>query len=1200
MPSAYSNSPFLSLRPDSECGRTKLNGASSTKSFASLSGSASPTTNGKVNGHSGHANGSRDDEFLRLASPQQDLLLLHGPGQKYSLEKSKEIPELQGDREVLVQVLAIGLNPVDWKGADYGFSQPSYPWINGRDFAGIVVRGSRSSSRVQQGDVVFGASTDYRDVRKAAYQEYVVTTDYNVTRIPQGVTVKEGAALGVAYVAALVSLGVSFGLDLTNLRNAPAGPDFARLIRSLDPRELPEDIRGEVFSGIPQSERPQPGEWLVIWGAHSMTGQIALQIAKHAGLKVACVADIARGGARLSELGADFLVDKYDDKRAIEILKAVTGGKLRLGIDCNGKDSATSLQEALSQADTGLKSHILGLAGLPKHVGKGVVHHSVPIKIFHEAPSVGEAMSVWLEELLVAKSLKLPDVEIAEGGLAGINDALDRMRTGHISGKRIVVPVGAESRSGHQSPVTNGVVPNGISAPATDSHDLSYADELNSDPERVRFAYWVPNVSGGLVISKIKQRTSWDLKSNVRYARTAERVGFEYALSQIRFMAGYGADNQHEPVSFSQALLMSTERLKVIAALLPGPWNPAVAAKQIASIDNYSEGRVCVNVVSGWFRAEFASIGQWWLDHAERYRRSKEFIQCLKGIWTNDKFTFKGDFYQFHDYPLKPKPLNLPGRPYPEIFQGGNSDDAKENAGSVSDYYFMNGNTLEGFQTQISDVKERAKKNDREGQVGFALNAFVICRETEEEAIRVLQEIQGKADAEAVEGFRQQVQNAGSSTSNKSGMWANSKFEDLVQYNDGFKTKLIGTKEQIAERIVLLKSLGVSIILCAFLHYEEEIESFGKEVLPLVRELEAKGRGKDVEFEIARTGDVYRKNSEKSSVVQGHSHGESRGTLDVSAQTLRRCGAAVRSEDSEAVADTKQAALGRVIEATSQPPPIEEVSVLNTQRTAVTLEETSVMTPFQIAQQPKIPPGSAASRGMDPEVVKSPEALKTSDEREHLPEASSHRKEEECFHSKTPELNTDEGVLHVHDPCEQGGATLPSLSAPTTVDTIETAAQTSANARGAPTDEAAASRPWALQTQAGSIDSKVDSVVVVTPTSSVEEQQHLDDESVTTAKDSEDSQPPPGTDAAAPCVLPRSDNQPRVSTDPKVVSLDEGSQSLQGDLAISERPRSLPSASMESESRPAVSHEPRRESRDGGGFFRALRRGLSGRSRAGW
>jgi alkanesulfonate monooxygenase len=157
-------------------------------------------------------------------------------------------------------------------------------------------------------------------------------------------------------------------------------------------------------------------------------------------------------------------------------------------------------------------------------------------------------------------------------------------------------------------------------------------------------------------------------------------------------------------------------------------------------------------------------------------------------------------------------------------------------------------------------VKERARKVGREGEVKFAVNGFVIVRETEEEAVQVLKEIQGKADTEAVEGFREAVKQAGASTGDKKGMWADSKMEDLVQYNDGFKTKLIGTKEQVADRIVLLKSLGVDLVLTAFLHYEDDIEQFGKEVLPLVRKLEAAGRGKDAEDEIKRTGDIYRKN----------------------------------------------------------------------------------------------------------------------------------------------------------------------------------------------------------------------------------------------------------------------------------------------------------------------------------------------------
>jgi alkanesulfonate monooxygenase len=251
--------------------------------------------------------------------------------------------------------------------------------------------------------------------------------------------------------------------------------------------------------------------------------------------------------------------------------------------------------------------------------------------------------------------------------------------------------------------------------------------------------------------------------------------------------------------------------------------------------------------------------GEWWLEHGERYRRSNEFIRCLKGIWTapdDEGFTFGGDFYRFRNYKLSPKPLQ---KPYPEIFQGGNSDDARENGGHVSDWYFMNGNDIDGFREQIDDVRARAKKYGREGQVKFAVNGFVIVRDTEEEAVQVLREIQGKADAEAVHAFKDAVQQAGASTGNKKGMWASSDFKDLVQYNDGFKTKLIGTKEQIADRILLLKSLGVNLVLTAFLHYDDEVERFGKEVLPLVRKLEAEGRGKNSEDEVRRTGEVYAK-----------------------------------------------------------------------------------------------------------------------------------------------------------------------------------------------------------------------------------------------------------------------------------------------------------------------------------------------------
>ncbi|MFJ4835357.1 LLM class flavin-dependent oxidoreductase [Streptomyces sp. NPDC088747] len=254
--------------------------------------------------------------------------------------------------------------------------------------------------------------------------------------------------------------------------------------------------------------------------------------------------------------------------------------------------------------------------------------------------------------------------------------------------------------------------------------------------EPVRFAYWVPNVSGGLVTSKIEQRTDW---------------GYEYNR---------------------ELAVLATERLKVIAAVHPGLWHPGVLAK-------------------------FTALGEPWLEHDERYRRSEEFIRALRQVWTEDHTELAGDFYWLRDFTLKPKPTE-----------------------------------------QLADVHRSAAEAGRRAPK-FGLNGFLIARDTEAEARDTLREIVAKADSEAVEGFGAAVKQAGQATSDGKGMWQDSSFEDLVQYNDGFRTGLIGTPEQIAERIVAYKRLGVDLLLLGFLHYHEEVEYFGRRVLPLVRELEA-------------------------------------------------------------------------------------------------------------------------------------------------------------------------------------------------------------------------------------------------------------------------------------------------------------------------------------------------------------------------
>ena len=352
----------------------------------------------------------------------------------------------------------------------------------------------------------------------------------------------------------------------------------------------------------------------------------------------------------------------------------------------------------------------------------------------------------------------------------------------------------------------------------------------------LKFAYWVPNVSGGLVVSTIEQRTDWQLPYNSRLAKIAEDSGFEYALTQTRYAASYGADKQHEASAFSLALLGATERLRVIAAFHPGMWHPGVLAKWLITADHLSGGRAAVNIVSGWLKDEFVNFGLEWLEHDERYVRTEEFIRALRGLLTEDGYTQDGKYYSIDGFTLNPKPVDVPGRPHPEIFFGGNSTAAQATAGRVADWYFSNGRTLEGYEENVAGVLASAAEAGRSPR--FGLNGFVIARESRQEAEDTLREIVAKAHRPAVEGFRQSVQEAGASTKDGKGMWADSSFEDLVQYNDGFKTRLIGTPEEIADRIIEYKKVGVNLLLTCYLHFQEEVAAFGRDVMPVVREKE--------------------------------------------------------------------------------------------------------------------------------------------------------------------------------------------------------------------------------------------------------------------------------------------------------------------------------------------------------------------------
>jgi D-arabinose 1-dehydrogenase-like Zn-dependent alcohol dehydrogenase len=240
-------------------------------------------------------------------------------------------------------------------------------------------------------------------------------------------------------VAAALALGVSLGLKLSGL-SGQYEVDLWEAVRQLPATAGPADVAAECLSSIDHAERPQPGDWIAIYGGSSTSALFISEIARLAKLKVILLADSVKHGGRLGEREGSILVDSHDPIRAIKIVRSITKGRLKFAVDTVGKETAFHLMQMLGKQE-GRRAHLVGLTGVPKETVDGVVFHSVPIKLFHEVPSVGLALMTWLERALETDAIALPEVEHAEGGLDGINAALDRMRSGEISGRRLVVSV---------------------------------------------------------------------------------------------------------------------------------------------------------------------------------------------------------------------------------------------------------------------------------------------------------------------------------------------------------------------------------------------------------------------------------------------------------------------------------------------------------------------------------------------------------------------------------------------------------------------------------------------------------------------------------------------------------------------------------------------------------------------------------------
>lgn len=96
-----------------------------------------------------------------------------------------------------------------------------------------------------------------------------MTNDFNVARVPSNLSANTGAAIGVAFVSAVLSLGVSVGVNFANTLKAPQGPNLQSILNHIGRDQVPHDVQTECFDSISSKEQPKHGDWIAIWGGKS-------------------------------------------------------------------------------------------------------------------------------------------------------------------------------------------------------------------------------------------------------------------------------------------------------------------------------------------------------------------------------------------------------------------------------------------------------------------------------------------------------------------------------------------------------------------------------------------------------------------------------------------------------------------------------------------------------------------------------------------------------------------------------------------------------------------------------------------------------------------------------------------------------------------------------------------------------------------
>jgi len=355
---------------------------------------------------------------------------------------------------------------------------------------------------------------------------------------------------------------------------------------------------------------------------------------------------------------------------------------------------------------------------------------------------------------------------------------------------------------------------------------------MSSTPE---FLWYIPNQVDAGHRGDVAQAGHNSLDTLADQALALERHGWKGAL----LGSGWG---RPDTFTVAAALAARTRSFEPLIAIRPGYWQPAQFACAAATLDHLSGGRVRVNIVSG--QDGVAEYGDREGDSAQRYARTREFMQLVRRLWTEEHVDFRGEYFQVSDSTAQPRIVARAGRPHPKLYFGGASEAAERVAATEADVQLFWGEPLAGVAERIERLRALARSLGRaHAPLEFGLRITTLVRDTTEQAW---------ADAQAKVARMAESQGAGWNDHHGPVAVGQRRLLDLHERGEVLDdnlytapgkfggggagtTWLVGSAADVARSLRKYQDLGISHFVLSDTPYLQEIQRQGDQLLPLLR-----------------------------------------------------------------------------------------------------------------------------------------------------------------------------------------------------------------------------------------------------------------------------------------------------------------------------------------------------------------------------